>query len=59
MSEQYNKTLIIRQYIEAEKHKSIDNNTLNIEKQEWLKWASDKADWLDPLINKPDNILDQ
>ena len=28
------------------------------EKQEWINWATDKADWIDPLINKPDDILD-
>jgi hypothetical protein len=58
LSEQYNKTLLIRQYIEAERQKSISEECLTIEKQEWLKWANDKADWLDPLINKMDEILD-
>ena len=58
LSEQYDKTLLIRQYIEARKQKAIETNTLTPDKQEWLKWAADKADWLDPLINKPDDILD-
>ncbi len=58
LSEQYNKTLLIRQYIEASKQKAIDTNNLNPEIQEWINWANDKADWLDPLINKPDEILD-
>lgn len=57
LSEQYNKTLLIRQYIEAEKQKAINTNNLH-EKQEWINWANDKADWLDPLINKHDDILD-
>jgi len=57
-SKQYNKTLLIRQYIEASKQKAIDTNSLTPEKQEWINWATDKADWLDPLINKPDEILD-
>jgi hypothetical protein len=58
LSEQYNKTLLIRQYIEASKQKAINTNNLNPEIQEWINWATDKADWLDPLINKPDEILD-
>jgi hypothetical protein len=58
LSEQHNKTLLIRQYIEAEKQHAINTNSLTPEKQEWIKWATDKADWLDPLINKRDDILD-
>lgn len=58
LSEQYNKTLIIRQYIEAEKQKAINSDNITPENQEWINWATDKADWLDPLINKSDNILD-
>jgi len=58
LSEQYDKTLMIRQYIEAVKQKAINTNNLTPEKQEWINWANDKADWIDPLINKPDDILD-
>ncbi len=58
LSEQYNKALLIRQYIQAEKQKAIRTNDLTIEKDEWIKWACDKADWLDPLIKKHDDILD-
>lgn len=58
LSEQYNKAILIRQYIEAEKQKAINSNTLTDEKCEWLNWAFGKADWLDPLINKGDDILD-
>jgi hypothetical protein len=58
LSEQYNKTLMIRQYIEAEKQNAINKNNVTPIKQEWINWATAKADWLDPLINKPDDILD-
>lgn len=58
LSEQHNKTILIRQYIEAEKQHAINTNSLTPEKQEWINWATDKADWLDPLINRPDEILD-
>lgn len=58
LSEQYNKSLLIRNYIQAKKEKAQNENTLDQETQEWINWANDKADWLDPLINKPDDILD-
>ena len=58
LSEQYDKTLIIRQYIEAVKQKAINTNNLTPEKLEWINWATNKADWVDPLINKSDDILD-
>lgn len=58
LSEQHNKTLLIRQYIDAVKEKAINTNNLTFETQEWIKWATDKADWYDPLTNKNDEILD-
>lgn len=58
LSEQYNKSLLIRKYIEAKKEKAQNENTLDHKTQELINWANDKADWLDPLINKPDDILD-
>ena len=58
LSEQYDKTRLIRQYIEAVKQKAINTNNLTPEKLEWIDWATNKADWVDPLINKPDDILD-
>jgi len=58
LSEQYNKAQLIRQYVEVEKQKAIKENILNAEKQEWINWANDKADWYDPTIDKSDDILD-
>ncbi len=57
-SKQYNQSLLIREYIKAEHEYAISHNNLTDEKIEWIKWATDKADWLDPLINKRDEILD-
>ena len=57
-SQQYNKSILIRKYLEAEKQFAMQNDCLSPKKQEWLNWANDKADWLDPLINKSDEILD-
>jgi hypothetical protein len=58
LSEQFDKSKLIRQYIHAKKQKAIDTNTLSPELLEWIDWANDKADWYDPTINKPDDILD-
>lgn len=57
LSEQYNKSLIIRKYIEAKKEKAQNENTLDQETQEWLNWANKKADWIDPLVNYEDELL--
>ena len=57
LSEQFNKSLLIRKYIEAKKEKAQNENTLDQETQEWINWANDKADWLDPLLPKSDELL--
>lgn len=43
----------IRKYIEAVA--SMDN--LSEEKLEWIKWATEKADWYDPTVSKNDELL--
>ena len=57
LSEQYNKSLIIRKYIVAKKEKAQNENSLDQETQEWLNWANKKADWIDPLVNYEDELL--
>lgn len=58
LSNQHNQSLLIRDYMRAEHEKAVKENNLTPEKIEWINWANDKADWLDPLINKTDDILD-
>ena len=58
LSKQYNQSRLIREYIKAEYENAVDKNNLTPEKMEWIKWANDKAAWLDPVINKTDDILD-
>lgn len=48
-SSRYMKAKQMREYIEAKKAKSIKNGTVSREIQLWIKWASEKADLLDPL----------
>lgn len=59
LSKQYNQSLLIREYIKAEHKNAVSKNNLTPEKLEWIKWANDKANWLDPLINKTDDILNK
>lgn len=47
----------IRCYIKALEKQAIDNNLLTNEVIERIKWAREKADWIDPLINTEDDLL--
>lgn len=55
----WHKALIIRQYIAA--LEPVMQNEVNEEKRrkwsEWILWAREKADWLDPTISKEDPVL--
>jgi hypothetical protein len=53
LSEQYDKTLLIRQYIEARRQKAIDTDSLTPEKQEWINGPLTKQIGF-PLINDND-----
>lgn len=56
LSEKFHRANKIRKFINIYESK---NNNLTDEQKEFVKWAKDKADWLDPLINKIDEILDR
>jgi hypothetical protein len=56
-STRWQETNTFRLYIEH-----IENNALAAEQPDeailaWVKWARDKADWYDPLVEKPDEWL--
>lgn len=53
----YHKAQNIRVYINTVEKNAIEKNVLTKELKEWLIWARDKTDWLDPLINKCDELL--
>lgn len=53
LAEDYRIACEIRNYINA--ISSQDN--LSNEMKDWIKWASKKADWFDPIIDKEDEIL--
>jgi len=59
--EQFHKAKIIREYAELIKQKSMDdslNDQEKKEKQEYIKWALEQADRVDPLVRSPESILD-
>lgn len=57
-SENWHKAKQIRDYLSAYKNKvKLDKSALNEENQVYLNWASQKADWLDPLTEFEDPIL--
>lgn len=33
-------------------------NNMNAESMDWINWAKHKIDWYDPLIQAPDELLD-
>ena len=59
LAEYHNKANIIRDYISKIENQEPDNNQIPTELIEWIKWAKDKADWLDPLVNKSDELLNE
>lgn len=59
LAEYHNKANIIRDYISRIENQEPDNNQESTELTEWIKWAKDKADWLDPLVNKNDELLNE
>jgi len=59
MAERLHKTNILRQYISTYEQFILDQGEINDEISERLKWAKEKADWLDPFVSKADKYLDE
>lgn len=57
LSNRLHKTTIIRDYIQKYRENAIKNNLLDADKEEWISWATRKADWLDPFIEDDDELL--
>lgn len=61
-AENWKKSQILREYVaEIERLATTGEQSLSLEKPfaEWLKWAHDQADRLDPLAQSPASILDE
>lgn len=49
---------ILKKYLIRYENFLKGTKKLNEVKKEWLTWAYEKADWFDPFIGKPDELLD-
>ncbi|MGV8815644.1 MAG: hypothetical protein ACOH2D_16200 [Gelidibacter sp.] len=47
----------LRNFIQEFENYAIKSNSLTSEKQEWIQWAKEKADWYDPFIEKEVKLL--
>jgi hypothetical protein len=56
-AKKFDKATIYRNFIKATEQKAITENNLTEELKEWIKWANDKADWMDPTSPKQDELL--
>ncbi|MGZ3859532.1 MAG: hypothetical protein ACXVMS_08375 [Flavisolibacter sp.] len=57
-AERFNKAYQIREYIDVVEKKAIDSQSSSVEMVAWIKWATQKANWLDPTIQEKDDFLD-
>ncbi len=58
MAGRLHKTFILRQFIDAYEKFLTEKGEMNDQSAAKLKWAREKADWLDPFISKEDPFLD-
>ena len=54
----WHKAQNIRNYIKEFEDYLVKSNNMNDKKNEWVKWAKEKADWYDPFIEKDVKLLD-
>lgn len=54
----WHKAQSIRNYIKEFEDYLVKSNNMNEKKNEWIKWAKEKADWYDPFIEKDVKLLD-
>lgn len=56
-SGRWQKSIFLRNYIDAVKNNAIEKGQLTEEFQDWLRWINDKADWYDPFVQKEDDLF--
>ncbi|PKV51898.1 hypothetical protein ATE84_3998 [Aquimarina sp. MAR_2010_214] len=54
----WHKTQYLRGYIWEFEDFLKTNNSLDSKKKEWINWAKEKADWLDPFVEKELKLLE-
>jgi hypothetical protein len=58
-SKRWHKTKVLREYIDNLEAYKNENGQLTEKVKSWISWARKKADWYDPFIDAPDEILDE
>lgn len=58
-AKRWNEAQQLRAYIAAVEHQAKGAPTHFLDRNEWLTWAEQKADWYDPQVNLPDELLDE
>ncbi len=53
----WQKSQDLRSYLKAFEAHASKTNSMTQEKENWIAWANNKADWIDPIIAKEDVIL--
>jgi hypothetical protein len=56
-SERWHKAANLRRYIQELENRAEKNQSLSAENFEWIEWAKRKADWYDPFIESPGELL--
>ncbi|MDX9694305.1 MAG: hypothetical protein RBT49_00785 [Bacteroidales bacterium] len=56
-SRRWKETFYFRDYIQTIEENAMKSGTTSNDLKEWLRWAKDKADWYDPLLDKEDPLL--
>jgi hypothetical protein len=57
-AEKWEQAKRLRDYVNAVEHNALTDGALSSDVISWITWARAKADWLDPLIQVSDPILD-
>lgn len=47
----------LRAFVNAKKNYAIKTNATDKVLENWIEWAYEKADWIDPIISRKDKIL--
>jgi len=57
-SVRWKQVIILRDFINDAESRAVIAGANSEEFNEWVKWASQKADWYDPYLETPDELLD-
>lgn len=59
-AERWQKSDLLRRYVEAKRKNALEKTgVIEDELDQWLRWAENQADRLDPMVASPTSILDE